>query len=76
MGKIISPAGEMTFSMKSLKRKGDDLVIIGTMGVWESEIYLSYKEVLKFFLSRSVLLTAIMLPILLFKNWFKRREEY
>jgi len=76
MGKIISPAGEMTFIMKSLKRKGDDLVIIGTMGVWESEIYLSYKEVLKFFLSRSVLLTAIMLPILLFKNWFKRREEY
>lgn len=76
MGKIISPAGEVTFSMKSLKRKGDDLVIIGTMGVWESEIYLSYKEVLKFFLSRSVLLTAMMLPILLFKNWFKRREEY
>jgi len=76
MGKIISPAGEVTFIMKSLKRKGDDLVIIGTMGVWESEIYLSYKEVLKFFLSRSVLLTAIMLPILLFKNWFKRREEY
>ncbi len=76
MGKIISPAGEVTFIMKSLKRKGDDLVIIGTMGVWESEIYLSYKEMLKFFLSRSVLLIAIMLPILLFRSWFKRQEEY
>jgi len=76
MGTIISPAGEVTFSMKSLKRMGNDLVIIGTMGVWDSEIHLSHKEVLKFLLSRSVLLTAIMLPILLFRNWFKRREEY
>jgi hypothetical protein len=76
MGKIISPAGEVTFSMKSLKRKGDDLVIIGTMGVWESEIYLSHKEVLRFFLSRSVVLTAVMLPIVLFRCWFKRRKEY
>ena len=75
MGKIISPAGEMTFVMQSLKRQDDDLVIVGTMGVWESEIYLSYKEVLKFFFSRTVLLTAILLPVILFRHWFKRRES-
>ena len=71
MGKIVSPAGEVTFSMKSLKRKGDDLVIISTMGVWEAEVYISYKEILKFFLSRSLLLTVIMFPILIFRHWFK-----
>jgi hypothetical protein len=74
MGKIVSPAGEFSFAMKSLQRKGDDVVIIGTMGVWESEISLSYQEVFHFLFNPSVLIIAIMLPILPLKKLFRRKN--
>lgn len=76
MGKIVTPGvGEFPFVMSSLKRKGNNLVIVGTMGVWESEIYLSYQEALRFLLSRSVLLTIIMFPAVLIRGLFRRRGE-
>ena len=72
MGKIKSPAGEVAFSLKSLKHEGTDLVIIGTMGIWEAEVHLPYGELLKFSLNRSTLLTVITFPILIFRHWSKR----
>lgn len=75
MGKIISQAGEVAFNVKSLKREGDDLVIIGIMGIWEARVYLSYKEILALFLNRNLLLTIIVLPIQLLKGLFRQSEK-
>jgi hypothetical protein len=75
MGKINSPAGEISFEMKSFKRTSDGLVILATMGVWESEIYFSYSEALRFFLSPSLFLTIIVFPIALIRGMFKRKNK-
>jgi hypothetical protein len=75
MGKIISPAGELAFEMKSLMRKGTNIVIVGRMGVWDSEIYLSYGEVLRFFLGLGVLQIVIGLPVVLMRGLFGRKNR-
>lgn len=72
MGKIVSEAGEVGFEFKSLKRDAQDLVIIATMGVWESKVYLSPGETMRFFAaalsSPAVLLFIISLPIIYLKK--------
>ena len=75
MGKIVSPAGEMNIEMTSLKRKGNDIVIVGKMGVWDSEIYLSYKEMLRFPLVRGVLSIITGLPVVLIRGLFARKKK-
>ena len=75
MGKIISPAGDVAFEMQSLKRKGTDIVIVGRMGVWDSEIYLTYGEMIRFFLGRGVLQIIIGLPVVLIKGLFGKKKK-
>ena len=75
MGKINSPAGDIAFEMKSLKPKQAGVLILATMGVWESEIYFSYAETLRFFLSLSLFLTIIVFPVALIRGMFKRKNK-
>ena len=75
MGKIVSPAGEMNIEMTSLKRKGNDIVIVGKMGVWDSEIYLSYGEMIRFFLGRGILQIIIGLPVVLIRGLFGQKKK-
>ena len=72
---VATGTGEIAFETKALKRKGNEIVIIGRMGVWDSEIYLSYGEMLKFFLGRGLPQIIIGLPIVLFKELFGRKKK-
>jgi len=75
MGKINSPAGDIAFEMKSLKPKQAGVLILATMGVWESEIYFSYAETLRFFFKPRQLLALIMIPVVFIAGLFKREKK-
>jgi hypothetical protein len=75
MGRINSPAGDIAFEMKSLKPKKAGVLILATMGVWESEIYFSYTETLRFFLTPRQLLALITIPIVFIMGLFKRDKK-
>ena len=45
--KIESAAGEFEFQIESLKVTGNDVVIVGKMGVWEAETSMDRDDVLK-----------------------------
>ncbi len=45
--KIESAAGEFEFDIESLKIEGDDVVIVGKMGVWEAETLMSRDDMRK-----------------------------
>jgi hypothetical protein len=75
MGKIISPAGEIDFKMTSFRCKGNDIVVVGRMGMWDSEIYFPYKEMLRLALSWHLPQAIIMLPVALIRELFKRDKR-
>ena len=41
---IESQAGEFEIDIKSFERKGDDLVMVGAMGVWEARTHVTPKD--------------------------------
>ena len=45
--KIESAAGEFEFQIESLKVTGNDVVVVGKMGVWEAETSMNRDDVLK-----------------------------
>lgn len=45
--KIESAAGEFEFHIETLKVAGNDVVVLGKMGVWEAETSMSRDDVLK-----------------------------
>lgn len=47
MAKMISQAGEMAVTLTDVSREGDDLVLTGQMGVWNSKIVVGREETLK-----------------------------
>ncbi len=46
--KIESAAGEFEFEIETLKVDGSELVLTGTMGVWEAETVMSRADMVKF----------------------------
>ena len=44
---IKSPAGDFKFEVDSLEREGDDLVLVGKMGVWETRTHISPADFLQ-----------------------------
>ena len=78
MGKIVSAAGEVKFEIKSVKREAQDLVVIGTMGVWESKIHLTPDEVMRFLIaalsSPRVLLFILSFPVVLLKRRLRSKK--
>ena len=79
VSKIVSEAGEVSFEINSIKREGQDLVVIGTMGVWESKVYLTPEEVMRALATglsiSAVLLLILSFPIVLFKRCFRPKEQ-
>ena len=45
--KIESAAGEFEFHIETLKVAGNDVVVVGKMGVWEAETSMDRDDVLK-----------------------------
>ncbi len=75
MGRITSAAGDVAFNMKSIRTDTNGFVIIGTMGVWDAEVYLSYKEILGGFVNPKTLLAVLKIPILLLIGLFRQKEK-
>ncbi|MBC7341802.1 MAG: hypothetical protein H5U02_05050 [Clostridia bacterium] len=44
MALVKSPAGDMTLDIKGLERRGNNLVMIATLGMWDSEVYMPAEE--------------------------------
>lgn len=44
---IKSPAGDFQFEIDSLDSEGDDLVLVGKMGVWETRTHISPADFLQ-----------------------------
>jgi hypothetical protein len=45
--RIESAAGEFDFTIESMRIDGDDIVIIGKMGVWEAETVMTREDARK-----------------------------
>jgi len=71
MPKIVSSAGEMNMSLVSVGVEGDNIVMKGKMGVWDSKITVTPQEAAKMagmMISFSLILHLLKLPFLLLKN--------
>ena len=75
MAKIVSPAGDIALTLKHLKRKGNDIVISGTMGVWEADVFLPYDEIIKVAFTYNIFNVLIMFPIALIRGLFNRKKQ-
>lgn len=65
MAKMISQAGEMSVALKDVTRDGSNLVLIGQMGVWDSQIIVSPQEIvaiMRLMLSPKIILFLILAP--------------
>jgi len=65
MARMISPAGDMDVKIARISAVGNQLVITGQIGVWDSEIYFAPEEVCylaKSMLSLSFLRYVVTLP--------------
>ena len=68
MAHMVSPAGDMEVSLLRISRVGDQIVIVGRIGVWDSEIYFAPEENMRLarsMLSASLLLYLLWLPFLI-----------
>jgi len=71
MPKIVSSAGEMDMSLVSVGVEGDNIVMKGKMGVWDSKITVTPHEAAKMagmMISFSLVLYVLKLPFLLLKK--------
>lgn len=62
---MISQAGEMAVTLKDVTSEGNELVIVGQMGVWDSRIVVSADEalsILRLMLRPSVILFILKAP--------------
>lgn len=67
--KVVSPAGDFEIIIKEAGIEDDSIVIKGQMGIWDSKMYLSARDLWLFasiFFRPSVLLFLIKLPFRLF----------
>ena len=71
MPRIVSSAGEMDMSLVSVGVEGDNIVMKGKMGVWDSKITVTPQEAAKMagmMISFSLILYILKLPFLLLKK--------
>ena len=79
MGKILSPAGDFAFQIDTLERQGDELVVTGVMGIWESRIHFSAEE-LAYLLAKGassprIIMLLLRLPVILVKRRLARKPK-
>jgi hypothetical protein len=71
MPKIVSSAGEMDMSLLEIGVEGDNIVMKGKMGVWDSKITVTPQEAAQMagmMISFSLILYILKLPFLLLKK--------
>jgi hypothetical protein len=71
MPKIVSSAGEMEVSLASIGVEGDNIVMKGKMGVWDSTISVTPQEALKMggmMLNFPLILHIVKLPFFILKK--------
>ncbi|MFH0812195.1 MAG: hypothetical protein V2A69_05085 [Pseudomonadota bacterium] len=71
MPKIVSSAGEMEMSLVSIGVDGDNIVMKGKMGVWDSKIIVTPQEATKMIgmmVNLSLIFYVLKLPFLLLKK--------
>ncbi len=75
MAKMISQAGEMTVQLKEVTRDGSNLILIGQMGVWDSQIVVPAQEtlaIMRLMLRPKVILFLVLAPFRALFHWSKR----
>ncbi|MCZ6865631.1 MAG: hypothetical protein O7D98_08465 [Candidatus Dadabacteria bacterium] len=63
--KVSSDAGDFEITIKDASVEGDFVVITGQMGVWDTHIYMSPRDIWKFtsiFLRPAVILYMLKIP--------------
>ena len=79
MGKILSPAGDFAFQIDTLERQGNELVVTGIMGIWESRIHFSAEELAYLFAKAvstpRIVMLILTLPIILVKRRLARKQK-
>lgn len=69
---VKSQAGEFEIGIKKFEREGDDLVMVGAMGVWEARTHITPKDALVVLrllaTSGAVWAYVLKLPYLLIKR--------
>lgn len=64
--KVVSPAGEFEITIRDSAIEDNSIIINGQMGVWDSKIYLSPRDIWLFvsvFFNPSVIFFLLKLPI-------------
>jgi hypothetical protein len=75
MAKMISQAGEMTVQLTEITPDGSNLIMIGQMGVWDSQIVVPPHEILaimRLMLRPKVILFLVLAPFRALLHWSKR----
>lgn len=73
MGKVISPAGDQSFQIISIRTDTEGFVMYGRMGVWDAEVHMYYKETFATILHPKTILAILKIPILLLGRLFKKK---
>lgn len=74
--KVVTSEGDFAIEITELTREGDNLVMIGTMGVWEAKTVIMAEEMLhllRLSLNTKVIFYLIFLPFILLKGLFRKK---
>ncbi|MBI2869818.1 MAG: hypothetical protein HYX96_08345 [Chloroflexi bacterium] len=76
MARMVSPAGDMEVSLSRLSRCGNQFVITGQIGIWDSDIYFTPEETMRValrMLRLSLLAYFAALPfVVLYRRLFRK----
>lgn len=76
MAKMVSPAGEMEVRITGVTAEGDQLVLVGKFGAWESKIYMGREEVAqvaRMMLNWPLVRFLLLLPLMLLGPWMLKK---
>jgi hypothetical protein len=76
--RFVSGLGEFELTVDKVEIRGDKYVLMGTMGVWDSETIMEPRELIGLYLKSakfSVTLYMLRLPYLLVRDWLRSRRQ-
>jgi len=74
-----SGLGEFDLTIDRVEIRDDKYVLVGRMGVWDSETIMEPEELVGLYLKSArpkITLYFLRLPFLLIKRWFARRKRH
>lgn len=75
--KVISGAGEFEMEIKGVTVRDGNLVLLGTMGIWDSETIISpqeYMRMIRLGTNLKVIMFFLTMPVTLLRGAFRRSE--